>query len=317
MMRRALLIGIDDYPDAPLEGCVNDAKAMARILQRNHDGSANFSPPKIVTSDTDKITRANLLARIDRLFRDEADVALLYFAGHGTATQLDGFLVTPDAKKYNEGVGLTEVLALANASKVSEKVIILDSCYSGAFGQVPATSSDLANIREGVSVLTASRSTQTAAEINGRGVFTWLVCSALEGGAADVLGKVTVPSIYAYVDEALGPWEQRPLFKSHVSKLVALRQGQPAVVLETLRRLPEWFPTPDSQFPLDSSYEPDASPPHPEHEAVFAQLQKCRAVKIVEPVGEDHMYYAAMNSKACQLTALGQHYWRQAKEGHI
>ncbi len=316
-MRRALLIGIDHYPNAPLAGCVNDAKAMAHILQRNYDGSVNFSPPKIITSDTDRITRATLLTSIEYLFRDEAEVALLYFAGHGTEIQLDGFLVTPDAKKYSEGVGLTEVLALANASKASEKVIILDSCYGGAFGQIPATGNDLAHIREGVSVLTASRSTQTAAETNGRGVFTELVCSALEGGAADVLGKVTVPSVYAYVDEALGPWGQRPLFKSHVSKLVALRQAQPAVALETLRRLPMWFLTPDSELPLDPSYEPTESPAHAEHEVVFAQLQKCRAVKIVEPVGEDHMYYAAMHSKACRLTALGQRYWRQAKEGHI
>lgn len=316
-MRRALLIGIDDYPDARLKGCVNDAKAMERILRRNHDDSINFSPPKLITSDIATITRANLLASIEQLFRDEAEVALLYFAGHGTATRLDGFLVTPDAKKYSDGVGLTEVLTFANDSKAAERVIILDSCYSGAFGQIPAAGNNLTNIREGVSVLTACRATQTAAEANGGGIFTGLVCSALDGGAADVLGKVTVPSVYAYVDEALGPWEQRPLFKGHVSKLVALRQAQPAVALETLRRLPTWFPLPDSELPLDPSYEPTELPAHPEHEGVFAQLQKCRAVKIVEPVGEDHMYYAAINSKTCRLTALGQHYWRQAKEGHI
>lgn len=30
--------------------------------------------------------------------------------------------------------------------------------------------------------------------------------------------------------------------------------------------------------------------------------------KFVVPHGEEHMYYAAMNSKACRLTALGYQY---------
>ena len=41
-MRRALLVGINDYPSAPLAGCVDDAKAMQRLLHRNHDGRVNF-----------------------------------------------------------------------------------------------------------------------------------------------------------------------------------------------------------------------------------------------------------------------------------
>jgi hypothetical protein len=89
------------------------------------------------------------------------------------------------------------------------------------------------------------------------------------------------------------------------------------VELETLRQLPEWFPTADIEFPLDPSYEPDAEPHNEDHEAVFACLQRCRAAKLVEPVGEQHMYYAAMKSRGCRLTPLGRHYWRLATEGRI
>src|SRR5947209_14326513 len=39
-------------------------------------------------------------------------------------------------------------------------------------------------------------------------------CGALDGGAADVLGKVTVASVYAYLSETFGPWDQRPTFKA-------------------------------------------------------------------------------------------------------
>ena len=37
-------------------------------------------------------------------------------------------------------------------------------------------------------------------------------------------------------------------------------------------------------------------------------------VGLVVPVDEEHMYYAAMNSRACRLTALGAQYWRLANE---
>ena len=52
-------------------------------------------------------------------------------------------------------------------------------------------------------------------------------------------------------------------------------------------------------------------------EADFALLQRCRGARLVEPVGADHLYFAAMQSGACRLTALGRHYWRMAHEGRL
>jgi MTH538 TIR-like domain (DUF1863) len=50
---------------------------------------------------------------------------------------------------------------------------------------------------------------------------------------------------------------------------------------------------------------------------IFGIFQKCRAAKLVEPVGTDHLYFAEMQSKACQLTALGKLYHLMAKEGRL
>lgn len=316
-MRRALVVGIDDYPSAPLAGCVNDARAMSDLLARHEDGSPNFDV-QTLTAPSSQVTKAVLRAKIDELLKKPADVALFYYSGHGTENNLGGYLVTQDAKAYDEGVPLTDLLTLINqATKVREVVVLLDSCHSGALGNVPAIDNDKANIREGVSILTASRSSEAAFETGGMGLFTSLVVGALEGGAADVLGQITVASTYAYVDESLGSWHQRPLFKSHVSTLISLRNTKPAVPYDILRKLPEWFPELDSEFMLDPSYEPLEKPAHKEHEEVFGHLQKCRAAKLVEPVGEDHMYFAAINSKNCRLTALGRHYWRLANDGRI
>jgi len=67
-----------------------------------------------------------------------------------------------------------------------------------------------------VSLLTASRGEQVSVEDAGGGIFTSLVVDALQGGAADILGDVTAPSVYAYLEAALGAWDQR-----HYSNLMS------------------------------------------------------------------------------------------------
>lgn len=315
-MRRALLVGVDHYQNSPLSGCVNDATRMRDLLSRHHDGSPNFDT-RLMASTTTEISRPALRQAVEELLLGEAEVALLFFSGHGTVNNLGGYLVTQDARRYDEGVSMIDVLTLANNAAAREVVIVLDCCHSGALGQVPAVANEKAILREGVSVLSAARETEVAVEEGGAGLFTSLVCEALSGGAADVCGKVTVASVYAFVDQALGAWQQRPLFKSHVSKLISLRNCQPGVPLETLRLLPRYFSKATEEFALDPSYEPSAEPRHVEHERIFGDLQRFRAARLLEPVGEDHMYFAAVNSKACRLTALGRYYWHLANSGKI
>jgi hypothetical protein len=317
-MKRALLIGIDDYDDVSgLNGCVNDVNSLMPLLSRNENDSPNFDC-QTRTSATDRVDRRGLLAAVDALLAPGADVALLYFAGHGAETENDVILVTQDSSNHDPGVSMSSILAKVQVSPVREVLIILDCCFSGGAGRVPQIGGDASLLRSGVSILSASRGDQTAAETPaGRGVFSTYLCGALEGGAADVLGKVTVAGVYAYLSESFGAWKQRPMFKANVDRLHELRTCSPAVPFPELRRLPEFFPQQDAESPLDPSYEPDADPKHPEHEAIFAILQKCRAAKLVEPVGEEHMYYAAMNSTACRLTPLGRLYWWMAQQGRL
>ncbi len=78
-----------------------------------------------------------------------------------------------------------------------------------------------------------------------------------------------------------------------------------------------FFPQPGFEFQLDPSYEPEHAAAVPEHTAVFAILQKYNRVNLVVPVGasKPNMYHAAIESKACKLTALGEHYRRIVAEG--
>lgn len=54
-----------------------------------------------------------------------------------------------------------------------------------------------------------------------------------------------------------------------------------------------------------------------DHEAIFSTLQKYVKLNLVVPVGEEHMYYAAIHHKACKLTTQGQHYWNLVKKNTI
>ena len=58
-MRKALIVGINDYPGQPLKGCLNDAHAMKTVLETNGDGAPNFDVV-LKTSPAETLGRAEL-----------------------------------------------------------------------------------------------------------------------------------------------------------------------------------------------------------------------------------------------------------------
>lgn len=313
-MKKALIVGIDNYPNAPLRGCVNDASAFSSIIETNGDGSPNFS----VRLETNMQTKSELMTAIIKLFEGDCETVLFYFSGHGSLNSIGGVIVTPDYKENDEGISMDQIITLANKSKAKNKIIILDCCHSGALGSPSISSGATCQIIEGVTILTASRDNQLAVEVNGHGVFTNLLLDALRGGASDLRGSITPGSVYAYIDQALGPWDQRPVFKTNITEFTPLRTITPPVNLEALRKLIEYFHEPNDEYKLDPTYEFDnTSVAIEDNVRIFKNLQKLERVGLIVPVDEEHMYYAAQNSKSCKLTALGAHYWRLVKEKRI
>jgi len=321
-MKKALVIGINNYPTDPLKGAINDAQSVSEILKVNGNDTTNFE----VKSIYDVQTRGELLTEISDFFKLDADMGFLYFAGHGYVNELGGFIVTPDHKKYDEGIAMNDILSLANMSPINNKVIIFDCCKSGIFG-VPTLGGSVTPINKGISILTACRDNEPAKEINGHGVFTNLLIEGLKGGAADIRGHISPGGLYAYIDQALGAHEQRPVFKTNVTEFVELRTINPQVPLRTLRKLTEYFNAPSDYFQLNPSFEVTNSNDvqheviepfaNKENVLIFKNLQKLESVGLIVPVEEEHMYFAAMRSKTCKLTALGHHYWRLVREGKI
>ena len=324
-MRKALVVGIDYYAHiGGLNGAVNDARDVAAVLERNADRSVNFATPQLLAAsgpDT-AVTRKELKDAVIELFADASEIALFYFSGHGYIEDTGGgYLCASDCKDGDDGVSLVEVMNAANTSKAQNRVIILDSCHSGVTGSTPRDR-HVAEVSDGMTILTASTAEQYAMETEGSGVFTNLLVDALDGAAANLLGEVTPGSVYAHIDKSLGTWAQRPVFKTNVKRFVSLRTVRASVELTQLQQLPDLFPAPTTQFRLDPSYEPERTggednsmpPPDPINTARFAVLQSLQSVGLVRPVGasKPHMWHAAMEHKACELTALGRHYWRLA-----
>jgi hypothetical protein len=149
----ALLVGIDDYPaikEFKLQGCVRDVGLFAEYLNEHvsREKTEDFKLRLEVLKDQEA-TRAKVIAG----FRDHlaaagsGDVALFYFAGHGSQQRtapefrylepdgLDETLVCWDSRKDGSWDLADKELAYLLA-QVAENgahlVIILDSCHSGS-----------------------------------------------------------------------------------------------------------------------------------------------------------------------------------------
>lgn len=324
-MRKAYIAGINHYEHfSPLFGCVDDAYSVKAALEQNGDGTVNFDCRlDTATGPSDQVTKARLKDAAEELFRDDADVALFFFAGHGHVEAAGGFLLGSDSSRGDEGLSLGELIIYANDSPAKNRLIVLDSCHSGAAG-TSSINQAVASIAEGVTVLTASTAEQYATELDGKGVFTSLFVDALYGGAANLTGDITPGSVYAHIDQSLGAWEQRPVFRTNVKQFVSLRKVTAPISLQDLRRLPEFFASEGDEFSLDPTFEPEMKGrdkgmplPIPENTRTFAILQRYNRLNLLVPIEVDHMWNAAMQSTGCRLTRLGQHYHRLVTKKRI
>ncbi len=140
-MNRALLVGINTYPSAPLRGCLNDIRAMATFLTEQCD----FALEDIRLLADKRATKTAIVERLGWLLNGlrAGDRVLFQFSGHGV--QL------PTRNPQGEVDGLDEAICpydfdwtdahtirdkefaqiFANIPKGVEFIWISDSCHSG------------------------------------------------------------------------------------------------------------------------------------------------------------------------------------------
>ncbi len=329
-MKRALFVGIDDYPGNSLNGCVADAHEMATLLERNENGTLNYDVRQL-TSDVEGVSRTKLRSVLAELFENARDAQLLfYFSGHGAESPWGAELVTQDFALNSLGVSMNDVITLANDSSAKEIVIILDCCFSGDLANIPGLQASAVSpafrlnkalVGEGVTLLTASRSTEPSVEVNGHGAFTRLLLEGLEGAAADHIGNVTALSLYDFASRAFSAWEQRPVFKSHITRPSILRVCKPPIDQELLRQLPNYFQFADSRIRMTPAYEgerpiPLGIVPTAEQKA-FDYFKQLRNAGLLITNENKDLYFVALASEEVFLTATGRYFWRLAHEHRL
>ena len=322
MKKRALLVGIDQYQHmSALNGCVADAIALRDMLQSHENGEPNYDCRLLTSADEQPVTRELLRPQLQALFHNARDHVLFHFSGHGKSTKTGAFLVTQDGTDNDPGLPMDELLNLANQSKAKSVLLILDCCYAGHFGDpsIFQDGDDLQKtfLREGVTVLAASRSSEKARERQGHGVFTKLLLGALGGGAADPRGRVSAASIYAYIEQVLDSWDQRPMYKSHAAHLPPVRLCKPSVPDKLLRDLPKVFPQETSKYYLAPSYERTHPSARQSHVNIANKFKILRNARMLSTQAGKDMYFIALESGWVRLTPLGQFYWMLATKSQL
>jgi hypothetical protein len=258
----ALIIANYDYEDERLRTLTSpqsDASALSRVLGDPQIG--DFAVHSVINQPHFVVRR-----EIDGFFRNRSrdDLLLLYFSGHGVKDE-DGnlYLATTDTRRdwlSSTAVEAEFVHRAMERSLSRRQILILDCCYSGAFGRnLLAKSDDSIATGEqfggrGRVVLTASDAVQFAFEGDAAvdvpaSIFTSALVGGLETGEADLDrdGFIDVDEWYSYVHDrvtAAMP-NQRPskwsldvrgsLIVAHNRHADPIQIGLPAELLEAMR----------------------------------------------------------------------------------
>ncbi|MBD2443281.1 SUMF1/EgtB/PvdO family nonheme iron enzyme [Dolichospermum sp. FACHB-1091] len=216
MNKFALLIGVSEYQSgfSPLPTTVKDVEAIQEVLVNPEIGE--FAAENVTVLKNPQ--KPDMEEAIHDLYdnRQRDDLLLLYFSGHGLINDDGNFYFSASSTK-KKGASFLPYLAVAASyvhecmkkSKSKRKVVILDSCFSGAFSQgMTAKGGGAINIKQhlggqGTAILTASTSTQYAYEEEGSefGIYTRYLVDGIKTGAADKDGdgSISIDELHEYV----------------------------------------------------------------------------------------------------------------------
>ncbi len=219
----AMVVGIQDFenPALHLKFPVADATSVAQELKAKAAPLFDKVHIELLTTPTATSKEALLsaFARYDSIGAD--DVFVFYVASHGTIKGEDlgsqqYFLIPSNVGLLSvealrhDALNQTELKRAIESIPATKKLVLLDTCQSGALGEALAArglaEDDAVKILSGAvgsSVLAASTSQQFAleGEQQGHGLFTWVLLQGLDGKAdARNLGYVNTGDLAGYVE---------------------------------------------------------------------------------------------------------------------
>jgi hypothetical protein len=218
MARKALLIGTSQYSDGfkPLESTLHDINTLSDLLENSDIGG--FDDVQVKLNETS----SDLATAIEEWYISHAidDFVLLFIAGHGVK-DYDRKLhfATVNTKKSGERLKITTAIAATSISnfmresKAKRQIVILNCCFSGAFGDLVPMDGGTIDLEESIAaedlmvegrvVLTSTSSMNYAFERSpGNGdlsVYGHYLVEGLRTGAGAAGDGITIARLHEYV----------------------------------------------------------------------------------------------------------------------
>jgi tetratricopeptide (TPR) repeat protein len=245
MVKVALLVGVSDYSSGltPLPGAVKDVEALQRVLQ--HPQIGGFDDVKTLINP-EPLAMQEAIQTLFLENRTKDDLILFFFSGHGIKDQRgELYFATRITRKTPQGelVKATAVPAsfvqdMMSDSRSKREVVILDCCFSGAFG-TGWTAKDDGSVDiqaqlggEGRAILTSSNSTQYSFEQQGSdfSIYTHYLIEGIETGAADLDsdGEILIEELHEYAKNKVQ--EAAPAMKPEI---YAVKEGYKILLFNT------------------------------------------------------------------------------------
>ncbi|MBF0541356.1 MAG: caspase family protein [Nitrospirae bacterium] len=221
--RVALVIGNGKYKDSPLNNPVNDALAMAKVLE-----GLNFK----VLSGTN-LTQKEMKQLVISFGKEIKDggVGLFYFAGHGVQVNGQNYLIPVSAVIESEedvdveALNVDSVLAKMASANNRLNIVILDACRNNPFARsFRSAASGLAQMKapKGTFIAYATAPGSVASDGDGQnGLYTQELMRNMKksGLKIEEMFKDVRSSVQTKSNEKQTPWESSSLTGDFYFKL--------------------------------------------------------------------------------------------------
>lgn len=221
-----LTVGLNKYldPELNLNYAIPDARGIQDAMKAAYSGL--FADIKFYEVFDEQATRKGITQALEQ-FRETSpeDVVLIYYAGHGEASQDEFFFVTHEfelplslrrlERRALSATKLKEMMQDIGARRV---ILLIDACKSGSAVEGFNDQVDRRVLRRmgqsvGMHIVSATAKEQFAVEHKelGHGVFTYSLIEAMSGSADDEPrdGNLTVREIVRYSEESVPDLSQR------------------------------------------------------------------------------------------------------------
>ncbi len=246
----AVVIGINEYknPTIALKYAVADAELFAKTIKKRTKGLYGDVKVELLTTkkQTSKENITKTLKKMENMSPN--DLFIFFVASHGMIEDAKYHMITSNVGSLStrgikrEAISQESLRDMIANIPTTKKVIILDTCNSGALGKTlevalltrgltETTAMKVLSRAVGSTIISASSSSQEALEgYKGHGLLTYVLTDGLNGKAdSDRDGYIKTREIANFVEDTVPEIAEREFKRAQYPFVSPLGQGFPLV----------------------------------------------------------------------------------------